>query len=166
MKKFLIIFAGFSLLTISAVSMFISGAIYNVAEKTTTVPFFFQPDLSAGRRMEEPESMAQIGEIPLRNKLIQKFVTEYFYVIPDFADIEYRKNGPFSSLRLMSYNNVFDKWKENIAPELTKLVEDRVLQVVSVDPNAITKNEGTEKYHVRQPAFQAGSAGAQARSDQ
>jgi hypothetical protein len=113
MKKVLTFFAYLVIAASMLGALFVGAAIYDVAEKTTVESFFFQPTNDSSRRLPEPESAKSIGAEALRNKLIQKFVTEYFYVLPNYQNIEARKDDSQSGLRLMSSADVFDKWVKN-----------------------------------------------------
>lgn len=146
MKKALTFLSYIIILVAMVGALFLGGAIYDVARKTTIEPYFFQPSNESSRRLPEPESVKDIGAIELRDKLIQKFVTEYFYVLPNYQNIEMRKNGRNSGLRMMSTSAVFNKWLQEVAPEITALAERNVLRTVQVNPQNITQNQGSERY--------------------
>lgn len=146
MKKVLTFFAYLVIAASMLGALFVGAAIYDVAEKTTVESFFFQPTNDSSRRLPEPESAKSIGAEALRNKLIQKFVTEYFYVLPNYQNIEARKDGSQSGLRLMSSADVFDKWVKNVVPEISEMSKNKVLRTVYVNPETITQNQGSKRY--------------------
>ena len=73
----------------------------------------------------------------LRNKLIKKYVSEYFKVIPGDTDILNRK-----TLWVMSDANAFDYWKKTEAKAITEMSANKMFRVARVlDDGIATYNK-------------------------
>jgi hypothetical protein len=66
--------------------------------------------------------------------LIKKFVYEYFYVIPDSADVARRRRNDSFMARICA-GKVFRDWEEKVVPELEKMSHAKVLRNVRVHDN-------------------------------
>lgn len=120
-----------------------SGAIYTVGTKMAVdnyydsgsdIPvrtYFFQPNNNHEFRVGIPATATEFGPNKMRELLISKYVTEYFYVTPNTLDIERRQNNR-SFLRTVSGRIAYQKWEEQILPELTQLASQNVVRTVSV----------------------------------
>lgn len=136
MRKVLLFFGGLILFALMGGVLMLAGAIYDTGNKTTVVSYFFQPDDMPFRRPGAPESPEDVdnafpGANVMRNKLIQKYITEFFYVMPDMDDFNRRFEGR-TALRGMSYASAFAKWQEVVAPEIQKMIEARQMRTVSL----------------------------------
>ncbi len=131
MRRLLLFLSGFMLLVLMCVALFFAGAIYDAGKKTTIDTYFFQPDANYARRPGVPASPADLGADKMRERLIAKYITEYFYVTPDTSDIEHRMSGD-TSLRRMSTATAFETWLTTAAPEIQSLAGARALRTVSL----------------------------------
>ena len=111
MRKFVMFLSGLLLMLIMFAALFLSGAIYDTGKKATVETFFFKPDDSF---MQRPEvaSPSDLDSEELRNMLISRYITEYFYVIPNVENVTSRIDGK-TSLNFMSHPDVFSYWKKN-----------------------------------------------------
>lgn len=125
---------GVMMLVIVFIAMFFAGAIFDASRKASVETYFFQGNNYSYQRPGVPETPKQMGDSKLFNLLVQKYVTEYLYVLPEVADIEQRMSNT-GSLNTMSnsFTNTFEQWKATIAPEIRKLAESGVLRTVSVN---------------------------------
>lgn len=112
-------------------ALVLTGVIYDTGSKTTIDTYFFQPDDNAIRRPGVPVSDLVLGADKMRERLIAKYITEYFYVTPDVSDVTRRREGR-TSLRRMSSRDVFNAWLKNVAPEIEDLAKNRALRTVSL----------------------------------
>ena len=71
-----------------------------------------------------PVRESEIGETAMREMLIKKYVTEYFYAVPDPDNIELRM-GASSTLSRMSAPDVFNDWKRGEAVGIKSMAENR-----------------------------------------
>lgn len=118
-------------MALMCVALVLSGLIYDTGEKVSVDTYFFQPGDTASMRFEDVLSDSDVGVNAMRERLIAKYITEYFYVTPDVTDITCRKEAS-TSLARMSTRAVFTTWLEKVAPELEKMAQDRMLRTVSL----------------------------------
>lgn len=131
MKKLIIIFSGLLIMALMCVALILSGFIYDTGEKITVDTYFFQPGDTATMRIDEVLSDGELGADAMRERLIAKYITEYFYVTPDVTDIARRKEAR-TSLARMSTRAVFADWLEKVAPELESMAQNKALRTVSL----------------------------------
>ena len=67
----------------------------------------------------------------MRDWLVQKYVTEYFYAVPDEENIA-RRTTRRSTLARMSGTAAFDYWRQNELPEIEGLVANGARRTVTV----------------------------------
>ncbi len=116
-------------------SLFFAGAIFDANNSPDNVieTMFFQPDNNPNRRPGVPALPSDIGQDSLLIKLVDRYITEYFYVTPDTAEVASRIGGTtVLGPGRMSSPDVFMAWKDNIAPEIQKMSEDKMLRLVNV----------------------------------
>lgn len=131
MKKLIMFFAGLLLMMIMFASLFLAGAIYDTGKKATVETYFFQPNDSPDRRPGVPASPSDLTTDKVRNMLVRRYITEYFYVVPNTQNVETRMSGQ-TSLRFMSSNDAFQYWLNNIAPQIQEMAEQRKLRLVQL----------------------------------
>lgn len=124
---------GFLLLLVMFASLFLAGAIYDTNEQSVIEAYFFQPDNNPNRRPGVPATASDIGEENMLFKLVDRYITEYFYVTPDMVEMNKRMDGKtvLGPGRLSS-QEVFTDWKEKVAPEIQQMAEDKMLRLVRV----------------------------------
>lgn len=134
MKRFFRYFLGFLTLVTTFVMLYIASAIYNASTHVTTEPYFFRRSYLAKYQTNTPKPLSEIGERKLLDWLLQKYVVEFFYVIPSKDNIENRtvRNQYKSPIYAMSSSAVFGYWLKNVAPKLQDMAEHGVLQQVNV----------------------------------
>lgn len=131
MKKLIMFLSGLMLMVLMCGALVLAGFIYDTGSKTTIDTYFFQPDDNAIRRPGVPVDDVVLGADKMRERLIAKYVTEYFYVTPDMSDMTRRREG-LTSLYRMSARPVFNAWLKNVAPEIEELANSRALRTVSL----------------------------------
>lgn len=138
MKKLLMFLAGLILISLMAGMVFVGAAIYNTESQRTIDTFFFQPADIADRRIANPKPIGALSEFDLMYRLMDKFVTEYFYVVPDRNNIDARmQGGRDNSLYVMSEPPVFNTWLKTTATDISKLTAQKVMRwarVVNMEP--------------------------------
>lgn len=145
MRWLLRLFAGLILLAVMFAALFVAGAIFDANKKIeeNIETFFFQPDNNPERRPGVPASPEDIGDMGMLEKLIDRYITAYFYVTPDMTDTDRRIAGSNTALVYMSDTPVFDYWKKNIAPEIKQMSADKMLRLVrvtSIDKETVDGN--------------------------
>lgn len=131
MKKWLSFFLGGMLLVITFGTIIVAGGIYDAAQQKYIDTYFFQTNAYASQRPGTPTALANIREKDLLGMLINKYVYEYFYVLPYVDNITVRqsKGGVLDAL---STSDVFQKWTKNVAPEIRKMAELGMMRTVSI----------------------------------
>jgi hypothetical protein len=129
-------FVGLIMLASMLGLLFFAGAIYDAEEKQTIETFFFEPNAASSARVDAPISADDMPDTFLRDKLIARFMNEYFYVIPDVNNAEERAecmntDGTVNALCGMS-KKVSKDWRENIAPEIKEMAANGVMRRVEV----------------------------------
>ena len=114
MRKIVTFFLGLLILALMLGAIAGAAAIYDAAGNK-----------SAGR----PATVADLGADKIRQMLVEKYLTEYFYVIPDVANIEARMQSN-STLARMSTPDVFRQWQELEGELILKLAEEGAFRTV------------------------------------
>lgn len=143
MKKLIVFLTGVILIALMFGALVVSGAIYQTGGKATVETFFFQPNNLFFQRQTDPKSVQDLSSDELRNMLLNKYITEYFYVTPDVDELERRKSGQ-TTLRSMSTNAVFDAWLKNVAPDIEEMTDKKMLRMASLV--SATMEPGSDKY--------------------
>ncbi len=132
MNKLAMFFIGIMTLVVIFIAMFFTGAIFDASRNGVIETYFFQINNFSYQRPGMPLTPKQLGDSKLFDLLVQKYVTEYLYVLPEAADIT-RRESTTGALRLMSNATVFEQWKATIAPEIREMADVGMLRTVSVD---------------------------------
>lgn len=127
--------------------IYVAAAIYDTGNKLTIEPYFFRTGLNAFIQTGVPRNMSQIGERQMRDWLIQKYVTEYFYVVPDVENVALRTRGNTAIINLMSASDVAKKWERNELVQIREMASNGVMRRVRVF-NEIFKPNGSDYWHV------------------
>ena len=138
-------FGAFALIALTVVMLFLTSAIYDSANKASVDTFFFQRNLRSAERFGVPETDIKIGETAMREILIRKYVTEYFYVIPDAENIAQRTRAD-APLSRISDTDVFIKWTNTTAEDIKRMANQKMMRTVQID-GEITKY-GNSNYWV------------------
>ena len=127
--------------------VYIVGAIYDTNNNQVIEPYFFRTGLNSANITGVPRNASEIGERKIREWLIQKFVKEYFYVIPDVENVAQRTRGKTAIINIMSAPNVARAWEGGEKQKIQELASDGVLRTVRVlDP--IFKPVDSDYWHV------------------
>lgn len=132
MRKLIAFLSGLLLLLIMFAALCLSGAIYDAGQKTAIDTYFFQLNEYYADRVDVPSTPADIGSDAMRDMLIAKFITEYFYVIPDVNNIAQRTNLKTSVIKIMARDDVFQEWVTKVVPVLQQMAEEKKLRTVTV----------------------------------
>jgi len=146
MKKLIMFFAGLILIALMFAALCMAGAIYDAGRGLVVEPWFFQINNLSSMRIGVPASPTDIGDAKIREMLIRKYVTEYFYVVPDIDNVMNRKNGG-TAISKMSAPDVFADWQNGEAQVIQSLAEDRAMRLVFID-GEIYKPDGSDYWIV------------------
>jgi len=127
--------------------IYVVAAIYDTGNKSIIEPFFFRTGLNAFIQTDMPRSLGEMGERKMRDWLIQKYVTEYFYVVPDAENVARRTNGNTAIISRMSAPNVARQWERGELIQIREMASNGVMRRVRVF-NEIFKPAGSDYWHV------------------
>ena len=125
MNKALNFLIGLLLLALMLGWVVVSGAIYNIGNRLHQTPHFFSVNALALQRVDEPKTLTELGDLTIRDMLIKKYVTEYFYVIPDTQNVEQR-------IKRHKTQPAWQEWMEKQSDEIMKLAKDGAMRTVYV----------------------------------
>ena len=151
MKKLLGYIIGIGTLLIVFAMVFVVAGIYDNGEKIVIEPYFFRTALTGVSATDVPRNIDEIGQRRIRDWLIQKFVTEYFYAVPDIENIAQREQARNlkSIIYYMSRNtDVFKNWVKTEVPQIHQLAEDGALRTVTVFDEIVKSNPTSDYYRV------------------
>lgn len=131
MKKLIMFLAGLMLLVLTFGALYLGGAIYDAGEKRSIDTFFFQPNNLSADRPGELLTAAEMGESRILNMLVDRYVTEYFYVIPDRENIA-RRTRSGSVLARLSGADVFRTWQNTVANEIQTMADRGTMRTAAV----------------------------------
>ena len=78
MKKVIYFLLSIILILAMVGGLFLVSVIYNTPSKITVDAFFFQPQRNYESRISEPIKISDYTDDELRNKLLEKYLIEYF----------------------------------------------------------------------------------------
>lgn len=131
MKRLIMYLLGILTMVLMCAALFLSGAIYDAWNKSQTETYFFQGNNLSSDRPGKPISPNDLGESTMQDMLIKKFITEYFYVWPDGANVQKRAQK-YGALYWLASPNVLSKWVEEMAPEIQQMSNKNIFRTVSV----------------------------------
>ncbi|MCL2369458.1 MAG: hypothetical protein FWC83_02165 [Alphaproteobacteria bacterium] len=161
MKKFMFYIIAVLTITLAGAAVFVSGVLFDTSRQLSLNPFIFQPaDQSRdriGRPVElgaleshDPEAcfwpaqyQQEVISCYIRDRLIIRFIREYFEVIPSTLDLDRRaaSRGPLAAMTIGSATPVFANWTRDMLPELERAVNLRQLRRVHVHPGVVPVGE-------------------------
>ena len=132
MNKLKSFFVGILLLEITFATVFFAVLVYRANNQTTVRTYIFQMNNSPTQRVGPLQDATTMKPEWLRNKLIQKYVAEYFKVIP--VDKNTSQNA---TIRKMSTPDVYSEWLNGEAKTIKDMAENKMFRNVWVDPTNI-----------------------------
>lgn len=131
MRRIITFFAGLVLLALTVAMLVLTSAIYDTSSQESIITYFFQRNDWSMLRPGTPVRASDISETTMREMLIKKYVTEYFYAVPDYDDITRRMNGS-TVLARMSSSEVFDEWKRGEAVGIRSMAQNNMMRTVEI----------------------------------
>lgn len=140
MNKIVSFFAGIILLIITFIIVVCGALLYRANERSSIKSYIFQTNNFANQRVGELQDINDISAEDLRNKLIKKYVSEYFKVIPGEIDVENRV-----VLRGLSTPTAFKQWQNGEAKNIAQMSNQNMFRIVHVyDDGIATLNRPAE----------------------
>jgi hypothetical protein len=153
MRKLTSFLIGLCLLAITFAVVFFTALTYRASESVSIKSYIFQTNNSAGLRVGALQDINDISAIDLRNKLIKKYVSEYFRVVPgDSSTI----NRPI--LKNLSSAYAYNQWLNGEAKDIEKMALNKMFRTVRVMDDGIKTIDKPADYdyysdEIAQPIF-------------
>ena len=138
MRKLVPFLKGFCLLAITFAVVVFTALTYRASERISIKSYIFQTNNSAGLRVGALQDINDISAIDLRNKLIKKYVSEYFRVVPGDSSTLDRP-----ILRSLSYDYAYNQWLNGEAKNIEKMAINKQFRTVRVMDDGIKAIEKT-----------------------
>lgn len=132
MNRLKTFFVGIFLLFAVLAMIILAALVYRASEHASVKSYIFQTANNANQRVGTLQNLDDISATELRNKLIKKYVSEYFKVIPDDTNITDRQ-----TLRTMSNDSAFEHWKTNEAKNITEMSAKKMFRIARVHDDGI-----------------------------
>jgi uncharacterized protein (UPF0333 family) len=145
-KKLFGFLIGLILIAIMGAMLFFAGNVYDAANARHIEPFIIQPNNLSTDRIGKPIAIEQLSEKFIRERLIRKFVHEYFYVMPDDENIA-RRTRSDSVMAAMSAPDVFREWTINMAEDITEMASKKMMRTVAIADEIIQVGDYWEIYY-------------------
>ena len=146
MRKIRSFFIGILLIVIMFAMVVCVALLYRANDQLSIKSYFFQMDNYSANRVGALQNLNDMSAIELRNKLIKKYVSEYFTVIPGETNVENR-----SVLKNLSDANAYNQWQSGEAQKIAKMSAKKMFRRVYVsdaDIAAVDLPEGYDYYDV------------------
>jgi len=152
MKRLLGYIIGIITLLLVFAMVFVAAGIYDNGDKIRIEPYFFRTALTGVSATDVPRSIDEVGQRRLRDWLIQKFVVEYYYVVPDVENVA-RREKPRSLDAMLYYmsnrrSDVFKNWVRDEVPKIRQMASDGVMRTVTVFDEITKTNPDSDYYMV------------------
>lgn len=141
MNRIKAFFIGIILLCVTFAMVFLTALTYRANENSKIKSYIFQLSNFANQRVGYLQNIDDISATDLRNKLIQKYVSEYFKVIPGNIDVV---NRPI--LKNLSAPEAYAHWQETEAKNISKMSKQKMFRTVWVPENGIETLNRPENY--------------------
>lgn len=131
MNKIKAFLMGFVLLIITFIIIVLVALLYRANDRMQIKSYIFQMQNMSKQRVGILQDINDISPEDLRNKLIKKYVSEYFKVIPGETNIE----RPV--LKVLSGVTAYEKWKNTEAKTIAQMSGQNKFRMVHVYDDGI-----------------------------
>ena len=138
MNKVKYILIGFCMLVVMLGLVFFTGAIYDAENKNKIETYFFEPNNKSSDRISIPLSPDNMTQNALREKIVEHFLYEYFYVIPDennarMRTMDFRNtDGTPTPLCAIVRERARTQWATNVGPDIMDLATKHGMRTVEL----------------------------------
>ena len=139
MNKLISFFGGLILLAAVFAMLVLTVLIYRANERSSVKSYIFQMNDWSAERLGILQNINDISANDLRNRLIKKYVSEYFKVIPGEANVFDRP-----ILKALSTTETLSQWEQGEAQTISKMSEEKMFRMVTVDDTGIALNSNEE----------------------
>ncbi len=140
MKRIITIFGALTLICIMMMSLSMSGKILSkmMSDEHKIQPEIFQTNSYSEQRLEKPISLDMINTESLTNSLLERYVRDYYEIIPYSAEMDRRKNashrpGQYFSVEVFSATEIFKTWQKSVASEMLEMSNRGILRLADIE---------------------------------
>lgn len=151
MNKFKAFFGGLILIIVTFAIVFVTVLMYRANSQLSVETYIFQMDNSANQRVGPLQDINTMRPEGLRNKLIQKYIAEYFKVIPSSSSNNQNAGITVqgSNIVALSSPDVYNKWLESEAKTINEMSKTKVFRNVWVAPENIKPAKAPDWFEVQ-----------------
>lgn len=135
---------GILLFAITFATIFLTVLIYNANKQISIATYIFQMDDTSLQRPGPLENMNKMSPEAVRNKLIQKYVAEYFKVIPVDNNVNQETN-----IEKLSSKEVYLQWLGGEANIIKDMAQHKMFRNVLADSLIILPTKDPDLFEVR-----------------
>ena len=147
MNKIRSFLTGLVLLIIMFIIIVLVALVYRANERMSIKSYIFQTNNFANQRVGELQDINDISPEDLRNKLIKKYVSEYFKVVPGQIDA---KNTVLYGL---STPKAYKQWLNGEAKTITEMSSKNMFRMVYVPDDGITTLNKPVEYDYKDDTY-------------
>lgn len=142
MRKIVSFFIGLLLLAITFATVVLVALIYRSNNQLSVKSYIFQMgNYAATQRVGPLQKLEDMSAIELRNKLIKKYVSEYFLVIPGEQNVNER-----SVLERLSDTYAYKQWQSGEAKTIADMAAKKMFRRVYVSDADIAAMDMPDGY--------------------
>ena len=145
MIKIKAFFVGILLLLATFAMVVLVAVIYRANERMSIKSYIFQINNFASQRVGALQKLDDMSAVELRNRLIKKYVSEYFTVIPNEENVSVRPD-----LRILSEGTAYQQWESGEAVKIADMSRNkmfRTVEVIDTDIATVNMPEGYDYYN-------------------
>ena len=149
MNKLKSFFMGLILLITTFAIVVAVALIYRANDKMSIKSYIFQMNYFAKDRVGKLQDINDMPADDLRNKLIKKYISEYFKVIPGDTNVE---NRPM--LHDVSFDTAYKQWLNGEAETIAAMSAKNMLRIVHVnDEDIVALNRPANYEYNKDPIY-------------
>ncbi|MBO7645027.1 MAG: hypothetical protein J6S57_01825 [Alphaproteobacteria bacterium] len=141
-------FVGILLLAMTFAMVVLVTLIYRSEDQFSVKSYIFQTNDYANERVGALQNLDDMSAIELRNKLIKKYVSEYFLVVPGEENISNR-----AVLRKLSTDSAYKQWISGEAKKIAEMSEEKMFRRIYVSDADIAAMNIPDGYDYYNDAF-------------
>lgn len=151
MNKFKAFFIGLILIIVTFAIIFMAVLMYRANNQLSVKTYIFQMDNTPSQRVGPLQDINTMRSEGLRNKLIQKYVAEYFKIIPSNASATQNIGIANQSVNIagLSSADVYAKWLDGEAKMINEMSKAKVFRNVWVAPENIKPGKEPDWFEVQ-----------------
>ena len=141
MNKIKSFFIGIFLLVATFIMVLLVTLIYRADSQIRIKSYIFQTNNFANERVGALQNLKDMSAIELRNKLIKKYVSEYFLVVPAEENLSER-----DILYHLSSPSAYNQWKSGEAVKIADMSKNKMFRRVYISDVDIAPMDMPEGY--------------------